>query len=227
MSNANAELQKEFELERMILFSDAVFAIAITLLIIEIKFPEIEKGATSQETWVAFKPVVREFIPFVVSFFFIGVTWARHLTVCKYLRAYDSGVIARNLLLLFFVVCFPFTASGLAHSGPSTILLPFIIYFIHVTALMFSQFALCHYFFRKKQNLSVPGFEAEKTYLLMQSKYLAILLLIGVCIIIALSFIYPNNDKYVLYGFYPYAFVLILYRRYIKRYKKKNGIELS
>ena len=59
MSEPNNSLHKEFELERMILFSDAVFAIAITLLIIEIKFPELPENYREQlSLWKMFKPTV-------------------------------------------------------------------------------------------------------------------------------------------------------------------------
>src|ERR1700712_2037677 len=108
MSEETIELKKEFELERMILFSDAVFAIAITLLIIEIKFPEIPKGASTAEILGHFRPTFVKFFGFALSFFFIGLLWSRHLEVFKYVRAYDNRVIFHNLLLLFFVVCFPF-----------------------------------------------------------------------------------------------------------------------
>src|ERR1700733_14657654 len=100
MSEETIELIKEFELERMILFSDAVFAIAITLLIIEIKFPEISKGATTHDIYISFKPVIMRFLGFMLSFFFIGVMWARHLKLFKYLRTYNSGVIVRNLVFI-------------------------------------------------------------------------------------------------------------------------------
>src|SRR6478752_263905 len=72
MSEPNNSLHKEFELERMILFSDAVFAIAITLLIIEIKFPELPEGYREQlSLWKMFKPTVVHFMGFLLSFFFI------------------------------------------------------------------------------------------------------------------------------------------------------------
>ncbi|HEX8461083.1 MAG TPA: TMEM175 family protein, partial [Segetibacter sp.] len=120
MSIEEAELKKEFELERMILFSDAVFAIAITLLIIEIKFPEIEKGATTEEILHLFKPVAIRFAGFILSFCLIGVMWARHLKIFKYLKTYNNGIIRHNLVFLFFIVCLPFSASGLTeHIRPS------------------------------------------------------------------------------------------------------------
>ena len=109
-------IHREFELERMILFSDAVFAIAITLLIIEIKFPELPEGyKQSLDLFKMFKPTLVQFLGFIVSFFFIGMSWAGHLKLFRYLRAYDNGVIFRNLFSLFFVVAFPFAASGARH----------------------------------------------------------------------------------------------------------------
>ena len=69
-------VHKEFELERMILFSDAVFAIAITLLIIEIKFPELpENYRKSLDLFVMFKPTLIQFFGFFLSFFFVGMSW--------------------------------------------------------------------------------------------------------------------------------------------------------
>src|ERR1700752_1138234 len=113
-------LHREFELERMILFSDAVFAIAITLLVIEIKFPELPEGHGSPvDLFTMFRPTLKHFAGFLLSFFFIGMSWAKHLKMFRYLKAYDNGVIWRNLLSLLFIVIFPFTASGLMHVSPS------------------------------------------------------------------------------------------------------------
>ena len=64
------ELKKEFQLERMILFSDAVFAIAITLLVIEIKIPEIE-DPTDKALLNSLGHLVPKFIGFIISFIFI------------------------------------------------------------------------------------------------------------------------------------------------------------
>ena len=76
MSNTESHtLHKEFELERVILFSDAVFAIAITLLIIEIKFPELPENYREHLDIVAmFRPTLTHFLGFLVSFFLIGIS---------------------------------------------------------------------------------------------------------------------------------------------------------
>ena len=66
------ELKKEFQIERLILFSDAVFAIAITLLVIEIKVPEIDRAQLSD---AAIGKGLAHLIPRFVGFF-ISSLWA-------------------------------------------------------------------------------------------------------------------------------------------------------
>lgn len=219
MAETQSELQKEFELERMILFSDAVFAIAITLLIIEIKFPEVPKDATTAEIKELFKPVIIRFLGFILSFFFIGLMWSRHLKIFKYLKSYDNGVIYRNLILLFFIVCFPFTASGLTELIRPHFLLPILIYLINIACVSVSQFILCHYLFNKNSTLSVAGFEIEKQYILLQSKYFALVLAIGVVVVFSVSLIFPGNTMYVLYSFYVIPFMMLFVRKNLKKYK--------
>jgi len=106
------DIKREFQLERMILFSDAVFAIVITLMAIEIKIPEQETKYTSDELLHHIKLLVPTILAYCVSFFFIGITWYRHLQIFGRLKDYDKGLVICNLALLFCIGLFPFGASG-------------------------------------------------------------------------------------------------------------------
>jgi uncharacterized membrane protein len=219
MSDELGELKKEFELERMILFSDAVFAIAITLLIIEIKFPEIEKGMSSHEILLAFKPVVIRFLGFILSFLIIGIMWARHLKIFSYINTYNDGVIVRNLVFLFFIVCFPFTASGLTEHVRPSFLLPFLIYLINVSFVWTAQYFLCAYIFNKKSNLTDLVLKMKKSYFLMQSKYMSIGFFIAVAVTVILQLILGPGSIYSYYGFLATLFFVAIMRKRLKKYK--------
>src|SRR5262245_59528459 len=92
--------------ERLLFFSDAVFAIAITLLVIEIRVPE-HAGASDGELARALLSRLPQIIGFLISFFLIGQTWIEHHRMCRLLAGYDLGLVWRNLCLLLFVAFMP------------------------------------------------------------------------------------------------------------------------
>ncbi|MDB5210202.1 MAG: hypothetical protein JWQ30_1029 [Sediminibacterium sp.] len=215
-------IHREFELERMILFSDAVFAIAITLLIIEIKFPELpEDFKVSLDLWKMFKPTIFEFLGFFMSFFFIGVSWSRHLKMFRYLKAYDNGVIFRNLLSLVFIVAFPFSASGLIHLRP-TFMFPIIIYLANISLIFVSNFLLSYYIFKHKPSLSIPGHEAEKKYIHLQSTAMAIAFGAGFLVVLCTALITDFNNEYINISLQCIMLPIILMRVWLKRKKPKK-----
>lgn len=199
MSEQKDSLHKEFELERMILFSDAVFAIAITLLIIEIKFPDLPEDYRDHlELWKMFKPTVIHFLGFVLSFFFIGMSWTRHLKMFRHLRAYDDGVIFLNLTSLFFIVAFPFSASGFTHLKPQ-FMFPMVIYAGNAMMIFLSNFLLAHYIFKRRVHLSLPGHEAEKKYIYLQNLGSAIIFgLLFLVVLLNMIFIGYDENKLAL-----------------------------
>src|ERR1700712_3926928 len=109
MDKLHNELKREFQLERMILFSDAVFAIAITLLVIELKVPEIEKSVVTEEKLLdALAHLIPKFFGFVLSFMFIGIYWTVHHRLFGYVVNYTPKLVRLNLLFLFAVALMPF-----------------------------------------------------------------------------------------------------------------------
>ncbi|MEP7236424.1 MAG: TMEM175 family protein [Ferruginibacter sp.] len=112
----NKHPKNDFMIERIAFFSDAVFAIAITLMAIEIHPPMLKKGDTSHEIWEYFKEVIPEFIGLLVSFWLIASVWLRHHQLFKYIDNFDIRFMVANLWLLFTIILFPFTTAFLFNS---------------------------------------------------------------------------------------------------------------
>ena len=219
MSETNKELKKEFELERMILFSDAVFAIGITLLVIEIKVPEIPLGATSAEIVTAFKPTLIHFFAFVLSFFFIGMMWSRHLKLFKFLRTYDEGLIFRNLIFIFFVVCFPFTVTVFSENVKSGYAFPILFYIVNIWLITVAHFWLCYYLFKQKKSLCIPGLEADKKYMLLMNGVNAAIFTITIILMLIVSIIFSGELQPMISCIYLLPVMILIAKRKLKKYK--------
>jgi len=113
--------------ERILFFSDAVFAIAITLLVLEIKVPHIPHETLSE---AAVRHALVELLPkfagFFFSFFIIGLMWIEHHRIFRFIGDYDMGLVWRNLLFMLFVAFIPFPTAMFSEYFLSTT--AFILY---------------------------------------------------------------------------------------------------
>jgi TMEM175 potassium channel family protein len=91
-------------------FSDGVFAIAITLLVLEIKVPEDARD----HLWSALGRQWPSYAAYVVTFLIIGVMWVNHHTVFQYIARVDRKLLFLNLLLLMGVAALPWPAAVVA-----------------------------------------------------------------------------------------------------------------
>ncbi|MFL6734214.1 MAG: TMEM175 family protein [Sphingomicrobium sp.] len=98
-------------LERLIFFSDAVFAIAITLLIIEIHPPHLERGTPVHDQLVALSQLLPHFVGFFISFGVIGAFWVGHHRAFSFARHWSPRLVLPNLLLLCAIAFMPFATS--------------------------------------------------------------------------------------------------------------------
>lgn len=135
MSSDQHHRRRAFQLERLVLFSDAVFAIAITLLIIEIKVPTHD-GITSETDllWAVFH-LAPKFLGFLISFALIGMYWTRHHTLFGYVVDYTPKLVWLNLFFLLSVILMPFSTGIFGeYSKPSTIHLitPVALYVLNI-----------------------------------------------------------------------------------------------
>jgi len=101
--------------ERIAAYSDGVYAIAMTLLVLNLHIPT---GTTS-----AFEVLVQEwpsYLGFALSFVIIAVSWVGHHRRFRVVTGHDTGLIVVNLVLLFFVVSLPFPTSLISEFAPET-----------------------------------------------------------------------------------------------------------
>ncbi len=98
----------EIEFSRIVAFSDGVFSIAITLLVLNLLIPKSEvQGGIGQAIW----DERENFISYAISFAVIGRFWLVHHRFFGEVTAFDGRLIGLNMLYLAFIVLIPFSSS--------------------------------------------------------------------------------------------------------------------
>jgi len=95
-------------LDRVVFMSDGVFAIAMTLLVLDLRLPALAEpsAAALRDALVA---NISHFIAFVISFQVIGIFWMAHLRMFSLITVYTRGLAFLNLLFLMSIAILPFS----------------------------------------------------------------------------------------------------------------------
>ena len=125
--------------QRLEAFSDGVYAIVITLLILDIKIPDVEPAALG----ATLLHLLPQLFTYVLSFYVVGLYWHSHHQVSVQVKHINSAFIWLNLLWLLFVSILPFPTSLLGRYPLQ--LLPLIIYGINLILVNITGFVIMVY----------------------------------------------------------------------------------
>jgi uncharacterized membrane protein len=101
-------------LERMVFFSDAVFAIAITLLVIELHPPHFPRGTADIVHVAALADLIPAFVGYLISFWVIGMFWMGHHRAFAFAAHYSPRILMWNMALLSVIAFMPFATAYLS-----------------------------------------------------------------------------------------------------------------
>src|SRR3954449_3433383 len=108
MNSDSGPANRENETARIEAFSDGVFAIAITLLVIEIGVPHLDNGPEGTTLFGALIGQWPSYLGYVISFLQIGVVWANRHNRFTYIVRSDHIFLFLNILFLMCVAFIPF-----------------------------------------------------------------------------------------------------------------------
>jgi uncharacterized membrane protein len=122
-------------LERIGALSDGVFAIAMTLIVLEIHVPELPPGSTDGDLFSALGLLGPRFVTYLLSFLTLGIFWSGQQTELNHMARADRDLSWIHIGFLAFVSLMPFTTSLLAEN--IELRLALLIYWANIAVLGF------------------------------------------------------------------------------------------
>jgi uncharacterized membrane protein len=102
-------VQRKAKIERLAAFSDGVFAVIITIMVLDLKIPD-------HATFAALKPLWPTALSYLVSYMFVAIVWLNHHHLFQYTEEPTLGLIWINFAHLFWVSLVPFTTAWVAET---------------------------------------------------------------------------------------------------------------
>lgn len=106
--------EKDDAYERLIMFTDGIFAIAITLLALEIRIPDLDNKAELGQAIINLLPQI---FVFVLSFMQVGILWLAHQRMFRHLVRTDGTFMWMSLIYLMLIAFLPVPSGTLARYG--------------------------------------------------------------------------------------------------------------
>jgi uncharacterized membrane protein len=156
---------------RLEIFCDGVFAIALTLLIIDIKIPASEGIGTTRELWLALRHLGPSIFAFVLSFAIILITWVNHHALFRLVNKSSASFIYANGFLLLTVVVMPFPTALVGeylltdHAAPAVVIYNSVTAFQAVAWILVSGAALRSQLTKDDKSTSLMRDNRRKGYL--------------------------------------------------------------
>jgi uncharacterized membrane protein len=187
--------------------ADGVFAIVMTLLVLELKAPDLPRSAPNAEIWAAIRSEGPVFFSFLITFILSGAFWHLHQTLLSSLKAVRGAVLVLNIAFLMFVSLLPFSAAMLGHFLRRSLAQE--IYFAN--QLILGLLLVMQLWVARRKDMV-----AEPDSIGVQELSLRLLVFpIGAVLAMAISPLQPNVS---FYGFLVAALVIrILRKRILKR----------
>ena len=134
-----------YDKSRVINFSDAVFSIVMTLLILEVAVPSASAISTTNFTTLLSNRIP-DFIGLVVSFLVSALYWVGHIKLMKYVSAVTGKLLWLNIFFLLAIVILPFSTAmyvnGFGYTGP------FVFYCMNLAVIGLFNLLMLRYVFR-------------------------------------------------------------------------------
>ncbi len=153
--------EQQYGTERLVAFSDGVFAFAITLLCVDVinAFPHLPSSATDGQLRDALLGLWPSFFSYALSFCLVGIYWAAHHRTFYYITSSNTTLIWLNLALLMFIAFLPFSTSLLDEYTDSIV----ITAFYAATMTIISLFSLLIWEYAAFKHRLIPADLDERT----------------------------------------------------------------
>ena len=152
-----------FSKHRIEALIDGIFAVALTLLVLDIKLPEGISYATNDELWTRLKSLERHFVIYVISFVVIAIYWVAHHVQFHYVRYTDRRLLWINMLFLLLISFLPFATDLVGDH--ENLVLPCLIYGSALLAISAVSYVHLRYL-KRHTYLASPEFTPAAAHLI-------------------------------------------------------------
>lgn len=215
MSFSDKFKQWPFEKKRLEAFSDGVFAIVMTILVLELKLPEIHDPSDMHMVWEALIKVGPVFFSWVISFFFVALIWMHHHQILKMSTGADYGSVWINTFLLFLICLLPFPTKIM---GEYPLSAPVVM----IWGLVFSAgtFMLTWFYYYSTRNYLSVRYDPERVRKNVRFSILGGPTIYLIAAMLAYVSVYVS---YVMYALVPLLYILPLDRELEERVSEPEG----